>query len=138
MAIRDMQQRWRSGAPACITVHLNAQDCATLDAIAMALYRAFPHDPKREQYSPGVYPSRPAAIRFLCAEFRAQHGDPTPLLRRLRTKLANFWRIETSWRRCMNKLTRHRRPDPPWSAQLLSDAAGSILLDRAPAAELDR
>lgn len=124
MAEVENQRVWRrSTAPASITVHLNGLDAATLDAIAIELYRTFPHDPPNGVESPDelgrpVYPGRPEAIRWLCSKYRqqaAKGGRPTPFqaLIKLRDKLAKFWVAEASWRRAKEGTT-GKRPVPPW------------------------
>lgn len=113
MATTPQQRIWRRGAAASITVHLDALDAATLDEIAIALYEHNPHSLARPSEN-GINPSRPAAVRHLCAMWRAEHGPPRPKLARMRRALASFWRHETSWRRATEITSKARAPVPPW------------------------
>jgi hypothetical protein len=115
MATRAAQLRWRHAHAASITVHLSARDAATLDQIAIEMYEENPHDPPSGVLAAeGLYPSRPAAVRELCRRWRVEHGKPPGRLQRLRAALSDFWRSETSWRRCTDPETRAARPIPPW------------------------
>lgn len=118
----EQQQRWRKHAVASITVHLTREDAATLDAIAIMLWQQYPHDPPNGWENPDIHPSRPEAVRALCAAWRAQHGSPHDselVTKRLRTALSAFWRHETSWRQTKSG-TFAERPRPPWPRLVLS------------------
>jgi hypothetical protein len=128
MADTTKQRKWRKKtAAASITVHLDALDAATLDAIAMRLYEQAPHDPPRHVENPDVYPGRPQAIRELCAAWRKREGsalgDALETLSKRRRKLAAFWRAEASWRRATYD-THGTKPAPPWKRELLRAVLG--------------
>lgn len=106
---RQQQRRWRATANPSITLHLDALDTATLDAIAIQLYYRYPHYGVLTQ----VRPSRPEAIRALCAAWRAENGRPPAALIELRGELADFWRAETSWRQTAEDTTA-KAPATPW------------------------
>lgn len=115
--LADKQRKWRreTAAPS-VTVHLDARDIATLDAVAIQLYYEHPHDPGDDRLSPGVFPSRAQAIRELCAQWRALNRNPEPEheLGALQRALAAFFVREASWRRARGRRLAER-PAPPWS-----------------------
>jgi len=118
------QRAWRQTRAAhAITVHLDARDLATLDAIAIELYYEHPHDPDQDQRAPTVFPGRPQAIRALCAQWRKRNGqDVERELGPLQRELAQFYAREASWRRSRGGPL-VRRPEPPWTG-------GVDILDR--------
>lgn len=137
---KEEQRNWRFGAResraqrACITVHLDRLDAATLDAIAIQLYLENPHDPYKRRLS-NVRPSRPEAIRYLLSQWRGARGvdvgaqlnkstgpliNALQLLMRIRRKLALFWRHETSWRQTGLK-TNAEPPRPPWREEIADE-----------------
>jgi hypothetical protein len=131
VATAEDQWKWRNSGSgrvgekprarlgAAVTVHLTEEETAALDAIAIKLYRAHPHDPRRgEDFQSSVFPGRAAAIRHLCHEY--QESVSPRLVRtliKLRDDLSAFWRAEAAWRQ-----TRHNsrgvdqatKPPPPW------------------------
>lgn len=109
------QTRWRKRA-AGYSVQLSEADMAVLDAIAIELYEKHPHDPRRGLVSE-VFPGRPAAIRWLIADYTKKHGKPKArpgLARRARERLARFWQREACWRRTRDPDTSATPPPPPW------------------------
>lgn len=123
---REKQQKWRAEtASECITVHLNAIDAATLDAIAIELYWRHPHDPPQGVIADvEVYPGRPAAVRELCRRWREEHGKPM-WLARARLLLAGFYRAEASWRRA-GPDTEGKRPVLPLRAETRRNLAAML------------
>jgi hypothetical protein len=114
--LADAQRRWRARADGSGTVHVSDLDTATLDAIAIWLYEEFPHDPPNGIENPWIFPSRPAAVRWLCQRWRDENPEKVelfPRLAKIRRKLSDFWRAEASWRRATSG-TLAERPAPPW------------------------
>lgn len=120
----EKQRKWRQEtAPPAITVHLDARDLATLDAIAIQLYYERPHDPANELVEQRVFPGRSQAIRELCAQWRAlNRSDPEQVLGKLQGKLSQFYVREASWRRARGSPLL-KRPKPPWRG-------GTAILER--------
>jgi len=122
MARTREQFRWRNNGNtvASVCAHLGASECAILDAIAIEIYEASPHDPSNGQIAE-VFPGRAEAIRFLCRRYSKEgsHRGARWLkkLTTLRAELSEFWVREASWRRTTAKSLENAKgsdvPGPP-------------------------
>jgi hypothetical protein len=118
MSEKNRQGKWRRNTLAkkkhSMKVHLSPLDAATLNAIAVQLYLATPHDPHNGIDGSGYYPSPAEAVRWLCRQWRKEHGRPSPKFAEHRAALSEFWALEAVWRNCNERSDPEKKPPPPW------------------------